>query len=140
MIILIALAVCLFGWGLWYVTDRFFRTCAATKVALNLVENDVEVMNLLGAPLKIGFWISGSTNVWLGFSGSLAPRWRGATSLSLPLEGSRTNGRLKAKLELKGGVWQPCFASIRIGETTKILIDGGDKKGWFKRLFSKNTS
>ena len=109
-------------------------------MALNLVESDVESMNLLGAPLKIGFWISGSINVWLGFNISRAPRWRGVASLSLPLEGSRTKGRLKVKLEMKSGVWQPYSASIRIGDATRILIDGAETKGWFKRFFSRIAS
>lgn len=141
MVILIVILVLGFvGWALWYFLDRSFRTCAATKVALSLVESDVELMNQLGGPLKIGFWLSGSTNKWLGFSSSLAPRWRGVTSLSLPLEGSRTTGRLKVKLELKNGVWQPYSASIRIGDATRILIEGGGTKGWFKRLFARHTS
>ena len=140
MIVLIILAVCLLSWGIWYVVDRSFRNSGATKVALNLVESDVESMNLLGAPLKIGFWISGSINVWLGFNISRAPRWRGVASLSLPLEGSRTKGRLKVKLEMKSGVWQPYSASIRIGDATRKLIDGAETKGWFKRFFSRIAS
>ena len=140
LLLLIILAVCLFGWVLWYVVDKVIRNSGATKAALNLVESNIEVMNVLGAPLKIGFWISGSISVGLGLNFFLAPRWRGVASLSLPLEGSRAEGRLKVKLEKNSGVWLPYSASIRIGDASVILIDGGGRKGWFKRFLSRNTS
>lgn len=138
--ILIILAVCLFAWVLWYAVDKVIRNSGATKAALNLVENNIEVMNLLGAPLKIGFWISGSISVGMGLNLFLAPRWRGVASLSLPLAGGRTEGRLKVKLEKKNGAWEPYFARIRIGDTSVLLIDRGGPQGWVKRLFSRDTS
>ncbi len=136
----LVVAGCLLVWAIWFFVDTLMRNSGATKAALKLVEGNIEVMNLLGDPLKIGFWISGSVTEHLGFSAFLAPRWRGSASLSLPLEGSRAEGRLKVKLEKRNGIWQPYFARIQIGEKSMLLIDDERPKGWLKRLLTRSTS
>jgi len=136
----IVLLVCLFCWALVYTVIKVLRDSDATKAALKLVESNIEVMELLGAPLKIGFWVSGSIAIWIGFNLYCKLCRRGVASLTLPLHGSRREGRLKVKLELRSGVWQPYFASIRIGDRSVLLIDGGGPKGWLKRFLSRFTS
>ena len=56
-------------------------------------------------------------------------------SLSMPLKGSRGEGRLRAKLEKISGVWQPYFACIQIGNKSLVLLEGRGKYSWWQRLF-----
>ncbi len=137
ILLLAAIWVVIVPLGLWLLMG-FLRRTVSVKAAVALVESNPEAMALLGAPLTVGRFIWGRINVSLISVLSLIARHRagsGSASLSIPLQGSRGQARLKARLEKVDGEWRPYYGRLMIGSKEMMLVDERAQGGWFKRIF-----
>ncbi|MET0792601.1 MAG: cytochrome c oxidase assembly factor Coa1 family protein [Polyangiaceae bacterium] len=87
---------CLFVMSIFGVATTAMKASDAYAIAMSTAERDPVVLAELGAPLKPGWFVSGSVNV----SGST-----GHADLSIPVSGSVRSGKLIAIAEKVAGAW-----------------------------------
>jgi Cytochrome oxidase complex assembly protein 1 len=87
---------CLFIMSIFGVATTAMKSSDAYAIAMSTAEHDPLVIAELGAPLRAGWFVSGSINV----SGST-----GHAQLSIPVSGSVHSGKVNAVAEKTAGVW-----------------------------------
>jgi len=88
--------VVLFAFGVMKSSGAFTEAVAAA-------EQDSRVIEILGEPIEPGWFVSGSINI---------KDSSGAADLVIPLEGSRSRGKLHVRATMSGGVWT--FHELRL--------------------------
>ena len=82
-------------------------------------QNDPGVAQALGAPIKTGWWVTGSVN--LGADGD------GTVDFQAPLLGTKTTGTLDVKGQSNNGRWDYSVLRVRVDEGPVIdLIPAAD--------------
>ena len=87
---------CLFIMSIFGVATTAMKSSDAYAIAMSTAEHDPIVIAELGAPLKAGWFVSGSINVSGG---------AGHADLSIPVSGSVRSGKVNAVAEKTAGVW-----------------------------------
>jgi hypothetical protein len=87
---------CLFIMSIFGVATTAMKSSDAYALALSAASHDPIVLASLGAPLKVGWFVSGSVHV----SGST-----GHADLSIPVSGSIHSGKVLAVADKSAGTW-----------------------------------
>lgn len=90
------IAVALFGFAIFGVVMGAMRSSDAYQAAVNAASSNPTVVAELGAPIKPGWFTSGSINV----NGST-----GHADMSIPISGSVGSGKISAVADKAGGTW-----------------------------------
>ena len=93
--------------GVFAIVTTALRSSDAYSVAMNAAEHDPTVLAELGAPVKAGWFVSGSINT----SGS-----SGHADISIPVSGSVRSGKVNAVANKASGTWT--FSTLN------VVIDG----------------
>lgn len=105
-------AVAVFGFAIFGMVMGAIRSSDAYQAAVNAASTNPTVMAELGAPMKPGWFTSGSINT----SGST-----GHAELSIPISGSVRSGTISALADKAGGTWTFKKLSVSIdGKPTPI--------------------
>ena len=94
---------CLFIMSIFGVATTALKSSDAYAIAMSTAEHDPIVIAELGAPLKAGWFVSGSINVSGG---------AGHADLSIPVSGSVRSGKVNAVAEKTAGVW--AFSQLNV--------------------------
>jgi hypothetical protein len=108
----IFLGLASFGALVYGLIDITFQNSWIYQDALKRAQSDTEVIELLGAPIKDGWFASGS--IELRGSGE------GNAELSIPIHGAQMDGSLSVSAKRHSGVWHY--------QTLEVITSGGKRK------------
>jgi hypothetical protein len=113
----VSAVVVAFGVGLFFVISGMLKESDAYRSAVQTMEANAQVMEILGAPIKTGF-PSGNVHT----SGP-----SGEAQLAIPVEGSKARGTLYVDATKSMGVWKTNELVLQVeGRGERIdLLKGG---------------
>lgn len=103
---------CLFVMSIFGVATTAMKSSDAYAIALSAAEHDPTVIAELGAPLQVGFFVSGSVRVSNG---------KGHADLSIPVSGSVRSGKVIAVAEKAAGAWTFSKLNVTVNGRPGVL-------------------
>ncbi|MDH5507240.1 MAG: cytochrome c oxidase assembly factor 1 family protein [Anaerolineae bacterium] len=100
------------GLAITYFVFWGMRSSSFYTQAVEMAQNDPQVMSALGNPVEPGWWVAGSISTQ-GLSGE--------ANLSIPLSGPRGKGTLYADGRRITGVWQYYSLAVVVKSSGEII-------------------
>ncbi|HEX6179339.1 MAG TPA: cytochrome c oxidase assembly factor Coa1 family protein [Thermoanaerobaculia bacterium] len=92
-----------------------FSSIRATDVyedAVLRAQNDPRVVEALGSPVKVGWWMTGNVSI---------NNERGTADFVLPLNGSRNRGTLRVEASRDGGPWNYSILRVNVRGSDEFI-------------------
>lgn len=107
-----------FGAGTYLVVTKVIQSSGAYAGALEMVTQNTEVAEALGAPVTPGFGMSGAVK---------EQNDTGSADFTVPLSGSKGAGSMHVVASRRGGKWHYTVVDVVVGgKTIDVLMDLND--------------